>query len=389
MAKISLIVNGNPVTGNVDPRTLLVQFLRENLRLTGTHVGCDTSQCGACVVHLDGKAVKSCTTLAVMADGHEVKTIEGLAADGAPLHRLPEHRCLDRRRRQVDGQIRSRLIDFIATAIRKFSMYEFKYHRPATVRQAANLLVKNEDAKVIAGGHTLVPVMKQRLASPPHLIDLSHIEGLDTIEMKGRSLVIGATAKHAAVATSAVVGEAIPALAELAGMIGDPAVRHKGTIGGSLANNDPTADYPAACVALGATVVTNKRRLKPEEFFQGLFTTALENDEIITRVMFPVPKRAAYVKFRNQASRYALVGVFVAKRPSDVRVAVTGAGSEGVFRLTAFEEALKKRFSPKVLDGLTVPAEGLNSDLHGSAEYRAHLIAALARRAVEAATAKA
>src|SRR4030088_2372843 len=246
-------------------------------------------------------------------------------------------------------------------------MYEFKYHRPATVRQAANLLIKNEDAKVIAGGHTLLPVMKQRLASPPHLVDLTHIEGLDGIEMKGRSLVIGATAKHADVAASAIVGEAIPAMAELAELIGEP----------------------AACLAIGATIVTNKRRLKPEEFFQGLFTTTLESVEIITKVMFPVPKKAAYVKFRNQASRYALGGVFVAKRPSDVRVAVTGAGSEGVFRVTAFEEALKKRFSPKVLDGLTVAAEGLNSDLHGSAEYRAHLIAVLARRAVEAATAKA
>ena len=215
------------------------------------------------------------------------------------------------------------------------------------------------------------------------------IEGLDGIEMKGRSLVSGATATHHAVATSAIVGEAIPALAELAGLIGDPAVRHKGTIGGSLANNDPTADYPAACLALGATIVTNKRRLKPEEFFQGLFTTSLESDEIITRVMFPLAKKAAYIKFRNQASRYALVGVFVAKRPADVRVAVTGAGSDGVFRVTSFEEALKKRFSAKALDGLTVPAEGLNSDLHGSAEYRAHLIAVLARRAVEAATAKA
>src|SRR6476469_2390483 len=265
-------------------------------------------------------------------------------------------------------------------------MYEFKYHRPATVRQAANLLLKNEDAKVIAGGHTLLPVMKQRLASPPHLVDLSHIEGLDGIEMKGRSLVIGATARHADVAASAIVGEA---MAELAGLIGDPAVRHKGTIGGSLANNDPTADYPAACMALGATIVTNKRRLKPEEFFHGLFATALESDEIITRVMFPLPKKAAYVKFRNQASRYALVGVFVAKRPSEVRVAVTGAGSDGVFRVAAFEEALKKRFSHKSLDGLTVPADGLNSDLHGSAEYRAHLIGVLARRAVEAATAKA
>src|SRR5579872_3127838 len=307
-----------------------------------------------------------------------------------PVHRLPEHRDVDRRRRQGDGQIRSRLkrASPRSEIFGTIPMYEFKYHRPATVRQAANLLVKNEDAKVIAGGHTLVPVMKQRLASPPHLVDLSHIEGLDGIEMKGRSLVIGATAKHADVASSAIVGEAIPALAELAGMIGDPAVRNKGTIGGSLANNDPTADYPAACLALGATIVTNKRRLKADEFFKGLFSTALEADEIITRVMFPLPKKAAYVKFRNQASRYALVGVFVAKRPSDVRVAVTGAGSDGVFRLTAFEDALKKRFSAKALDGLTVPPTGLNGDLHGSAEYRAHLIAVLARRAVEAATAK-
>lgn len=267
-------------------------------------------------------------------------------------------------------------------------MYEFKYHRPGTVRQAANLLVKNEDAKLVAGGHTLIPVMKQRLASPPHLVDLSHIEGLNAIEMKGRALVIGATAKHAEVASSAIVGEAIPALASLASQIGDPAVRHKGTIGGSLANNDPTADYPAAVLALGATIVTNKRRLKAEEYFQGLFSTALEADEIITKVMFPLPKKAAYIKFRNQASRYALVGVFVARRPSDVRVAVTGAGSEGVFRVTAFEEALKKRFAAKALDGIEVPADGLNSDIHGSAEYRAHLIGVLTRRALDAANAK-
>jgi carbon-monoxide dehydrogenase medium subunit len=268
-------------------------------------------------------------------------------------------------------------------------MYEFKYHRPMTVRQAANLLLKNEDAKLIAGGHTLVPVMKQRLAAPPHIIDLSHIEGVDGIEMKGRSLVIGALAKHAAVADSAVVGEAIPALAELAALIGDPAVRHKGTIGGSLANNDPTADYPAAVMALGATITTNKRKLKPEEFFQGLFTTALEADEIITKVSFPVPKKAAYIKFRNQASRYALVGVFVARLPSGVRVTVTGAGSDGVFRVEEFEAALQKRFSSKALDGLTVPADGLNSDLHGSAEYRAHLIGVLAKRAVDAANSRA
>ncbi len=268
-------------------------------------------------------------------------------------------------------------------------MYEFKYHRPQTVRQAAGLLAKNEDAKLIAGGHTLIPVMKQRLAAPPHIVDLSRVEGLDTIEMKGRSLVIGALAKHADVATSAVVGEAIPALAELAALIGDPAVRHRGTIGGSLANNDPTADYPAACLALGATIVTNKRKLKPEEFFQGLFTTALEADEIITRVSFPVPRKAAYQKFRNQASRYALVGVFVARLPSGVRVTVTGAGSDGVFRVPSFEEALQKRFASKALEGLTVSSEGLNGDIHGSAEYRAHLIGVLARRAVDAANARA
>jgi carbon-monoxide dehydrogenase medium subunit len=267
-------------------------------------------------------------------------------------------------------------------------MYEFKYHRPGTVRQAANLLIKNEDAKLIAGGHTLLPVMKQRLAAPPHLVDLSHVEGLDTIELKGRNLVIGALAKHNDVATSATVGEAIPALAELAALIGDPAVRHKGTIGGSLANNDPTADYPAACLALGATIVTNKRKLKPEEFFQGLFTTALEADEIITKVSFPLPRKAAYVKFRNQASRYALVGVFVARLPSGVRVTVTGAGSDGVFRVPSFEEALQKRFASKVLEGIEVSPDGLNSDLHGSAEYRAHLINVLARRAVDAANAR-
>jgi aerobic carbon-monoxide dehydrogenase medium subunit len=266
-------------------------------------------------------------------------------------------------------------------------MYEFKFSRPATVRQAANLLARTPDSKLVAGGHTLIPVLKQRLAKPAHLIDLSKIQGLDGIEMKGRSLVIGAMARHADVASSAVVGEAIPALAKLAAGIGDPAVRHMGTIGGSLANNDPTADYPAACLALDATIVTNKRKIKSDDFFKGLFTTALEADEVITRVQFPLAKRAAYVKFRNQASRYALVGVFVAKRPSEVRVAVTGAGGDGVFRVKSFEEALKKRFAAKSLAGLTVPADGLNSDIHGSAEYRAHLIGVLATRAVEEANA--
>jgi carbon-monoxide dehydrogenase medium subunit len=267
-------------------------------------------------------------------------------------------------------------------------MYNFTYHRASGLRQAQNLLGKLEDPKLLAGGMTLLPTMKMRLASPANLIDLDRVEGLDGIEVKGRSLVIGALARHADVANSATVGEAIPALAELAGLIGDPAVRHRGTLGGSVANNDPNADYPAACLALAATIITTKRKIPADEFFKGLFETALEPDEIVTKVSFPVPKKAAYQKFRNPASRYALVGVFVAKRPSEIRVAVTGAGGSGVFRVTAFEEALKKRFSPKVLEGLTVPADGMSSDIHGSAEYRAHLIGVLARRAVAAANEK-
>jgi aerobic carbon-monoxide dehydrogenase medium subunit len=267
-------------------------------------------------------------------------------------------------------------------------MYNFTFHRPETLRQAVNLLTKNEDAKLLAGGHTLLPTMKLRLAGPPHLIDLSRIEGLSGIELAGRSISIGAMTRHVDVHTSPVVQEHAPVLAKLAGMIGDPAVRHMGTIGGSVANNDPTADYPAACLGLGATIITNKRRIKADDFFTGMFSTALEPAEIITKVSFPLPKKAAYQKFRNQASRYALVGVFVAKRGSENRVAVTGAGANGVFRVTAFEEALKKRFSPKSLEGLTVPATGLNSDIHGSAEYRAHLIGVLARRAVAEAVGK-
>ena len=264
-------------------------------------------------------------------------------------------------------------------------MYAFSYHAPKTVRQAASLLAKSDEAKLLAGGQTLLPTMKQRLASPSALVDLGKVEGLSGIELKGRSLVIGALTRHADVANDATVGEAIPALANLAGLIGDPAVRHRGTIGGSVANNDPNADYPAACLGLGATIVTTKRKIPADEFFKGLFETALEPDEIITKVSFPLPKKAAYQKFRNQASRYALVGVFVAKRPSEIRVAVTGAGASGVFRVPQFEEALKKRFSPKSLEGLTVSPEGLASDIHGSAEYRAHLIVVMARRAVAAA----
>jgi carbon-monoxide dehydrogenase medium subunit len=267
-------------------------------------------------------------------------------------------------------------------------MYAFTFHRPQTLRQAAGMLAKNEEAKLLAGGHTLLPTMKLRLAGPPQLVDLSLVEGLSGIELKGRSLNIGAMTRHVEVNTSPVVAEAIPALAKLAGLIGDPAVRHMGTIGGSIANNDPNADYPAACLGLGATIITNKRRIKADDFFTGMFSTALEPAEIITKVSFPIPKKAAYQKFKNQASRFALVGVFVSKRGSDIRVAVTGAGANGVFRVPSFEEALKKRFSPKSLEGMSIPADGMNSDIHGSAEYRAHLVGVLARRAVAEAIGK-
>ncbi|MDB5572243.1 MAG: carbon monoxide dehydrogenase [Hyphomicrobiales bacterium] len=268
-------------------------------------------------------------------------------------------------------------------------MYAFTYHRPDTARKAANLIGKVEDAKFLAGGMTLLPTMKQRLAAPAGLIDLTTVEELRGVEMKGRNLVIGAMTRHFDVANSALVKEKIPALADLAGMIGDPAVRHRGTIGGSVANNDPAADYPSACLALGATIITNKRKLPADEFFTGLFETALEEGELVTKISFPVPNRAAYEKFRNPASRYAIVGVFVAKKGKEVRVAVTGAGANGVFRAAKYEAALTARFHPKGLDGLTpFPAEGLNSDIHADAEYRAHLITVMTRRAVSKALGK-
>jgi carbon-monoxide dehydrogenase medium subunit len=244
-------------------------------------------------------------------------------------------------------------------------MYGFKVHRPTTVRQAAGLLQREEEPKLLAGGHTLIPTMKLRLAGPKHIVDMSQIEDLVGIEDSARSVTIGAMTTHHAVANSEVVKAAIPALADLAGMIGDPAVRHRGTI-----------------LGLGATIITNKRRLLADEFFKGLFETALEDDEIITKVQFPKVSKAAYIKFPNPASRFALVGVFVAKRSSEIRVAVTGAGGNGVFRVPSFEEALKKRFGPKSLEGMTIEANGMSSDIHGSAEYRAHLVGVLARRAV-------
>src|SRR5262249_20233565 len=266
--------------------------------------------------------------------------------------------------------------------VRRRLMYEFKYHRPTTVRQAANLLAKFPDAKLLAGGHSLIPVMKLRLAKPSEIVDIRRVESLSGVELTGRSMVVGAMTRHGVVANSQVVKDALPVLAQVPGSIGDPAVRHRGTIGGSLANNDPNADYPAAVLGLGATIITNKRRIAADDFFKGLFETALEADEIITKVQFPIAKKAAYEKFKHPASGFALVGVFVAKRGSDIRVAATGAGSNGVFRVKSFEEALKKRFAAKSIEGMTIPATGMNADIHGSAEYRAHLVGVMARRAL-------
>jgi carbon-monoxide dehydrogenase medium subunit len=267
-------------------------------------------------------------------------------------------------------------------------MYAFEYVRANSVRGAASALAKHEEGKILAGGHTLIPTMKQRLASPSALIDLGAIKDLAGIEQRGRSLIIGAMTTHAAVAASDVVKASIPSLAEMAHMIGDPAVRSRGTIGGSIANNDPAADYPAACIALNATIVTNKRKIPAGDLFKGLYDTALEPGEIIVRIAFRPPSRAAYMKFRNPASRFALVGVFVAKKGSEIRVAVTGAGSQGVFRWHAAEEALAKRFNPKSLEGLKVDAAGLNADIHASADYRAHLIGVMTQRAVTKALGK-
>ncbi len=271
--------------------------------------------------------------------------------------------------------------------IRRDAMYNFTFHRPTTVRQAAGLLARNPEGKLLAGGHSLLPVMKQRLAQPSALIDLALVEGMAGVEQKGRSVVIGAMTRHADAANSPVLQQALPGLAMVPASIGDPQVRNRGTIGGSIANNDPNADYPAAVLGLGATIITNKRRIAADDFFTGMFSTALEDGEIITKISFPVAKKAAYEKFKHPASGFALVGVFVSKRGADIRVAVTGAGANGVFRVKSFEEALKKRFAAKSLEGMSIPANGMNADIHGSAEYRAHLVGVLARRAVAKATA--
>ena len=260
-------------------------------------------------------------------------------------------------------------------------MYDFIYQKPGSVAEAAAVLAADAEAKAMAGGMTLIPVLKQRLNKPSIVVDLAKT-GLSGITVSDKTVTIGAMTTHAAVAGSTEVRAKIPALAQLAAHIGDEQVRHRGTIGGSLANNDPSADYPASVLALGATIKTNKRSIKADDYFQGMFTTALEQDEIITSVEFPVPEKAAYEKFPNPASRYAIVGVFVAKTADGVRVAVTGAGQGGVFRHAAMEAALAGSFSADAIAGVTTPATDLNSDIHASAEYRAHLIGVMAKRAL-------
>jgi carbon-monoxide dehydrogenase medium subunit len=263
-------------------------------------------------------------------------------------------------------------------------MYDFAYQKPANIADAVRLLGDDPEARPLAGGHTFIPILKQRLSRPSVVVDLAAL-GLTGISVSGSVLTIGAMSTHATVAASPEVNKAIPALAHLASMIGDRAVRSRGTIGGSVANNDPASCYPAAVLALAATIKTDRREIAADDFFQGMFTTALEQGEIITAVSFPIPEKAAYGKFRNPASRYPMVGVFVAKGPKGVRVAVTGAGQKGVFRHAAFEAALTKSWSADALDGIATPADDLNSDIHASAAYRAHLIGVMARRAVQAA----
>jgi carbon-monoxide dehydrogenase medium subunit len=260
-------------------------------------------------------------------------------------------------------------------------MNNFDFHRPATVADAARLISGAPDGKLLGGGQSLLASMKLGLAAPSDLVDLSQVGELKGIRVEGGSVRIGAMTSHAAVAASTEVQRAIPALSALAAGIGDRAVRTLGTIGGSLANNDPAACYPAAVLGLGATVHTEKRTIAADDFFKGLYETALEPNEIVTAISFPVPAKAAYVKFRQPASRFALVGVFVSQGPAGVRVAVTGAGPS-VFRVTALEQALSANWSAAACAGVSVPAEGLNSDLHASADYRAHLIPVLAGRAV-------
>ena len=263
-------------------------------------------------------------------------------------------------------------------------MHAFQYHRPTSSKEASTLAGQKSEGRYLAGGQSLVQAMKLRLSSPTDLIDLGTIKDLAGIKVSGSAVEIGAMTRHAEVASSPEINKAIPALASLAGMIGDRQVRNMGTIGGSLANNDPAADYPAAALGLGATITTNKRKIEADKFFTGLYETALEPGELITSVSFQVPKRGAYMKFRNPASRFALVGVYVADFGGSVRVGVTGAGASA-FRQTEMEKALSSKFAPEAVASIKVKPDGLNNDLHASPEYRAHLITVMAKRAVEAA----
>jgi len=261
-------------------------------------------------------------------------------------------------------------------------MYPFAYHRPRTLAEARNLFQGGADATFLSGGHTLLPALKQRLAAPSDLIDLTGVPEMRGLSREGSTLRIGAAMTHAEVAASPVVREAIPALAGLAGSIADRHVRHRGTIGGSTANNDPAADYPSAVLGLGATVVTDRREIPADDFFTGLYETAREPGEILIRIDFPIPDSAAYAKFRSPASRFPIVGVFVSRAGGRARVAVTGAGASGVFRPAAFEAALSADFRPDAIADLAVAPGDLLSDLNGSGEYRAHLIKILCARAV-------
>lgn len=260
-------------------------------------------------------------------------------------------------------------------------MYNFDFVKPGTIAEAV-AAIADEEAQALGGGQTLIPTLKQRLASPTKLVSLTDVEEMQGIANEGDTLRIGAATTHATVAADG----SYSALSALASHIGDPAVRNRGTIGGSLANNDPAACYPAAALASGATIVTNIREIAADDFFQGMFETALDEGEIITAVSFPIPQAANYQKFVQPASRFALVGVFVAKFADGVRVAVTGASNEGVHRWSEAEAALSADFSASAIDGLTVPADNLISDLHGSAEYRAHLVKVITGRAVAAAS---
>jgi carbon-monoxide dehydrogenase medium subunit len=264
--------------------------------------------------------------------------------------------------------------------------YAFEYRRAKSLSDAVAILFGNADAKLLAGGQTLIPTMKQRLANPPVLVDISGLKELSFIRVTGDAIVIGAGTKHGAVGASGDVKRMIPALAYMASHIGDPAVRAMGTLGGSLANNDPAADYPSAALALGATIKTTKRSIAADDFFTGMFSTALDDGEIITEVSFPIPERAGYEKFRNPASRYPMAGVFIAKFKNGVRVAVTGA-APAVFRVEAMETALSRNFTADAIANIEISSDGLNSDIHATAEYRAHLVSVMAKRAMQMATA--